>query len=386
MIKLHPPTIDFRTVQSAELVVDDRIIPYHPSTLRLHHFIVPESVFDDAQSVSLRVVFNNGDTKVFNKLSKNNWVFHRDNPKQQNTNTPRDFLRINASSPYENTPENRQLVLQQLKEKAANLPASRNVKTGKHLIYYAVFDDGSNYVELLGRSIESLGSSSDFDVLVITDDSTRQKIEQRLLNCFRSIIFKIVDTPADGIEASKTKTRIFEFEDIKKYENILFLDADTYCIDDVMQIFNQDYKFGVLYTAHNKNLKINFHKTNLYHGFAIVTDGEYALIEAKNQMPFNAGQFLFKNSIRMKAHFDNVNWFMQNWPGQYFFEQAFMNHYFCVNGLTDATKFNKFVKLIPAGIMEPPHEDCIVLHFIGPALDGTAKITHLENYLVTNNI
>ena len=103
-------------------------------------------------------------------------------------------------------------------------------------------------------------------------------------------------------------------------------------------------------------------------------------------MPFNAGQFLFKNSTKMKAHFDNVNWFMQNWPGQYFFEQAFMNHYFCVNAFTDATKFDKFVKLIPAGIMEAPHKDCTILHFIGPALDGAAKITHLENYLVTNNL
>lgn len=86
----------------------------------------------------------------------------------------------------------------------------------------------------------------------------------------------------------------------------------------------------------------------------------------------------------MKHHFYNLNWFMKMWPGEYFFEQAFMNHYFCINCLTDNDIFDKKIRLVSS--FDAPNEGEILLHFIGPALNGKAKVNYIEKYLKSNNL
>jgi hypothetical protein len=51
-------------------------------------------------------------------------------------------------------------------------------------------------------------------------------------------------------------------------------------------------------------------------------------------VPFNAGQFMFLNSSRMKEHFSNIRWLKSAWPDEYFYEQSFMNYYFVFRSLT----------------------------------------------------
>jgi hypothetical protein len=50
----------------------------------------------------------------------------------------------------------------------------------------------------------------------------------------------------------------------------------------------------------------------------------------KKLKPFNAGQFLFKNTLKMKKHFENIIWLTKAWGGYYFYEQSFLNYYFNV--------------------------------------------------------
>jgi hypothetical protein len=100
-------------------------------------------------------------------------------------------------------------------------------------------------------------------------------------------------------------------------------------------------------------------------------------------MPFNAGQFLFRVSERMKAHFDNVNWFMLNYTGEYFFEQAFMNYYFCKGYLTEDTKLQKYMAVISTvDRLEYKMEEHVCLaHFIAPPLDAKTKLLFIEDFL-----
>jgi len=51
-------------------------------------------------------------------------------------------------------------------------------------------------------------------------------------------------------------------------------------------------------------------------------------------VPFNAGQYMFLNSSRMKGHFSNIRWLKNVWPDEYFYEQSFMNYYFVFRSLT----------------------------------------------------
>lgn len=389
-------TENLSQIDNVVLQVSNIDIALKAETIKFGSVDLNDSLFDSVEEINYKVILKDSSIKNFYFHDKSLAIHPKVIAKQMNENNttlttffgsvPPHLLRVNFDSPLSNTEENKLEVLKTVKERASNLGKAKNIKTGKNLIYYTLFDAGSDYVELLARSIESLGTSTLFDILVFTDESTKAKIVESIESYNKEVKYRVVDTPKDGIEASKIKTKIYDYEDIDSYENILFLDADTVCVGNIADVFNLKLSYGVLYTAFNRNLKVELHKTSLFHGFKVITDEEYELVQSKNQVPFNAGQFLFKNSSKMKQHFENVNWFMVNWPGEYFFEQAFLNHYFCINGLTNPGIFNKKVKLIPAGSMEAPSDDQIILHFIGPALDGKAKLAHIDNYRVKNNI
>lgn len=389
-------TENLSQIDNVVLQVSNIDIALKAETIKFGSVDLNDSLFDSVEEINYKVILKDSSIKNFYFHDKSLAIHPKVIAKQMKENNttlttffgsvPPHLLRVNFDSPLSNTEENKLEVLKTVKERASNLGKAKNIKTGKNLIYYTLFDAGSDYVELLARSIESLGTSTLFDILVFTDESTKAKIVESIESYNKEVKYRVVDTPKDGIEASKIKTKIYDYEDIDSYENILFLDADTVCVGNIADVFNLKLSYGVLYTAFNRNLKVELHKTSLFHGFKVITDEEYELVQSKNQVPFNAGQFLFKNSSKMKQHFENVNWFMVNWPGEYFFEQAFLNHYFCINGLTNPGIFNKKVKLIPAGSMEAPSDDQIILHFIGPALDGKAKLAHIDNYRVKNNI
>jgi lipopolysaccharide biosynthesis glycosyltransferase len=261
------------------------------------------------------------------------------------------------------------------------MPKTKN----KNLLYYSVFDEGECYVELLYQSMKTI-QPNNYDILILTDTITQNKINDRISSLNITVNYEIFPTQKDGIEASKIKLHIFQYKNIAQYDTILFLDADTLIIGNLDNIFDKKWKKNTLYTAYNPNLTYIHHTKNLYHGLNILTDEQIKTIEAYNQKPFNAGQFLFRNTRQMKCHFENVIWFMENWPDYYFFEQSFMNHYFCTNYLTDCVKFNKYIQMVPFNTFAEPNKDTIILHFIGPALNGKEKLDQINTYKTLYNV
>lgn len=248
------------------------------------------------------------------------------------------FIR-NKTSPYENTNVGKTALLQELYSRldtANNLPATINA-TGKNLIYFAVFLSDS-YLDLVEYALQSIADNTqniNFDVLFITDEEYKQKLLQKPIltkfNCF----FYITETPLSGVRASIRKLTVFDYPEINQYEKILFLDCDAICIKDINNIFNITILPEKLYTGTLKTVPPN-EITTPTHGIMFLTDRD-AEIYAKNYYnfkPFNAGQFLFYNTQRMKGHFENVRWLIDNWPGELFFEQGPMNYYFVINSIS----------------------------------------------------
>lgn len=260
----------------------------------------------------------------------------------------------------------------------------------KNLIYFTLSAIDDNYIELLINSINSLINNNldkNFDILLITDNITKNKIQKLpILNKIND--YFIMDDAKDGIESSLWKTNIFEYKLISNYNNVLYLDADTICKKSIVDLLNNTLNENILYTLSNKDIPFNSYRT-FYHGLQFYTDEKLQQMFEKQQFPFNAGQFLFKSCDKMKNHFRNLRWLINNWPGQYFFEQSFMNHYFCGNFLTDSSLLPKFIELINVKTSDfsNQHNDfSSILHFIGPALKGSSKINFIKKYINANKL
>jgi hypothetical protein len=249
----------------------------------------------------------------------------------------------------------------------------------KNLIYYSVYFE-TGYVDLLLKSVESIITKSklNFDFLFITDQQTKNLIEKLEFSKKIKINYLITKTPEDGWEASENKIKIYDFLKIKNYDKILFLDCDVICFSDISDIFNIDIQENLLYTAGNDNLSFKDHRS-IYHGFDFLDENYISEMKKNNQMPFNSGQFLFKNSPEMKIHFKNVKEMLKKWKGEYFFEQCFMNYYFCKNKLTNNIDFNKKVLIFNYEQFKNAKKTCLV-HFIGPVLNAKAKINLINNF------
>jgi hypothetical protein len=294
-------------------------------------------------------------------------------------------LRHKSSDLYEDTDQGRLRLLSHIDELIAVTSSVRNnvIRSDKNLVYFSVYFD-TGYVELLDLSLKTLffEKTTCFDVLIITDRETRQKIEQlNILNYF-NVHFLITDTPADGVEASMNKCLLYDFERIYDYGKIFLLDADIMCVKNADIIFKIPIVEGQIYPARQTKLTQESFK-KFYHGFSCIPDSFVQEMVTLDQLPFNAGQFLFLNSSKMQQHFKNIKAFIDNWAGEYFYEQCFFNYYFCKAKMVMSREMERFVALY-CGSNEQKSgltENTRLIHFIGPSSDAKAKLQYIEQWL-----
>jgi hypothetical protein len=270
-----------------------------------------------------------------------------------------------------------------MKQSAISNNLSTEVIGTKKLIYYTVY--GEWYIKLLEKSIESLIETSiaSFDILIISDGESQKKIKNLnvMQNNTLNVFYHTVNVPVDGIAASMNKTIIYDFELIDNYSHVLFLDCDILALKDVDMIFNLLTESEKFYCVCNPQVNSGGY-LGIFHGLDYNKEEVFELEVNQRQRPFNAGQFAFLNTARMRKHFKNINYFIANWNGPYFFEQVFMNIYFlyancCNNVLSDS------VCLANASVnnTEAKHSSGdILIHFIAPALSGEVKLDYLTQY------
>ena len=111
----------------------------------------------------------------------------------------------------------------------------------------------------------------------------------------------------------------------------------------------------------------------------------YKQFKEENQIPFNAGQFLFVPNQQMISHFENIHWFSKEWPQKYFFEQSLMTHYFCLNFITNPYTLADTFQLM--SIKDKPTTEINIkdvsgslIHFIGESTNAESKLNFIRAY------
>ena len=244
----------------------------------------------------------------------------------------------NHMSFYRNTPEEKDVILHHLQQKYLKVKNTPEVVYGggKNLLYFCIFLDDA-YIELLHMCLKSILKNTpniNFDILFITDEATKAKIQSFDVISNFTVDYLVSSSVSTGPLASLKKLNIFDYEKISEYSKILMFDVDIVCIKDLNIIFEKNLDPEFLYVCSTE-----IHKSPLLlsptHGLMYLSKEDASFInDNPDIIPFNAGQFLFLNSLRMQEHFKNVRWLKNVWPGEYFYEQSFMNYYFVLRSLT----------------------------------------------------
>jgi hypothetical protein len=291
-------------------------------------------------------------------------------------------VRSNSSNKYPTSNRGRLECLDEVNRMISDVyTIVTSTTTSKNLLYYSVYFD-KGYVELMNNSLMSIikHATADFDVLIITDKPTQKLIKRQPFTKHIQPKYHITPTPADGVEASKNKTLVYEYQDVDEYDKILFLDCDVVAVGDIASVFDVCVEHNTLYTARGTNIAFHHHRS-FHHGFDVVRQDFIDEMTDARQYPFNAGQFMFCNSSSMRAHFHNLNWFMQAWPGEYFFEQAFMCYYFCKAKITNDALNSKLALISTVVDNVYSMQGKILLHFTAPPLDAITKINYINNFI-----
>ena len=345
------------------------------------YFRIPLIIYTEAQSIAFKILLDNGNSDDVEFTHNKKAIIY----KSKESLEASKCLRKNTNTIFSDDNEGRLQCLRQLEERIAKVSSPYVQDAGKKtLLYYAVYFD-TGYVDLFNMSLTSVlkNTSHDFDVLIITDKATQKRIEAAECAKLVSLKYLITETPTDGVEASKNKVRIYQYAEIYKYNRILFLDCDVIATKDCTFLFNQHITEGTFYSIKNNNINIQ-HFQSIYHGFITVSQEFVEEMRCVGQQPFNAGQFLFKNSEEMRQHFENLLWFMDNWPSEYFFEQSFMCYYFAAAYMVDVVFLAKHIGINSTkdtSVIDSDIENKSLVHFIAPPLEAAHKIAYIDNYL-----
>jgi len=347
-----------------------------PFLIKNNFFKLPEDI-DEFKDAYFELIYKDGYSKRIDYIE-------RPNLNDEDLNTS---IKYNQGI-FKDSDEERLNYLNYIDEliiKTNNLD-DKLINTKKNLIFFSVYFD-NGYIDLFDLCLKTLHyhKFKNYDILIITDELTKKIIEELNILNFFNVHFLITDNAIDSSDASMKKCLLYNFDKIFDYEKIFLLDVDIMCVKNADIIFDIPIHKNQLYAARQLNLTSeDFRKK--YHGFSCIPDSFMEHVEKTNQLPFNAGQFLFLNSEKMKVHFDNINKFMKEWTGTYFYEQCFLNYYFCRASMVMSTEMDRFVSLVsPSGKMKNNlSKNTRLIHFIGPSGNAEIKKSAIEKYLNKN--
>lgn len=283
-------------------------------------------------------------------------------------------------------------VLNELNKRFNNTFYYSSEPLGKKNLVFFTLNYNIDYIHLFLyclRSIINKDKHDAFDLLVIcpirfelliNDFIAESRIDLKGFN----LMFHYVDEAKDGVEASMNKLKIYQFKDINLYGKVLFLDSDIIAKEPISELFNLELDAGKFYSAIHR-ASDHLHSTK-YHSLIDYDLFKMNEFRDKGIYAFNAGQYLFVNSARMMSHMYNVDWLTRSWPGEYFFEQAFMNHYFNWFCISDVHLLDRSVKFMAvqlwdkADIASQYKLSYSIIHFAGHACDAAKKIDFIRQF------
>jgi hypothetical protein len=227
------------------------------------------------------------------------------------------------------------------------------------ILFYTTVGFSEQYLDVFSIFCESLcfTTASYKNLLVIADEKFVERIKEIASKyaMLRLYIMSVTNSTSPE-EASKQKTRIFDFELIRHFRICLYIDVDCVFLDNLFKMFKFPIKDGKLYVFAESS-KINDNKKKWFSltdksGQSYYTPSELDFLEKEQKFPFNAGLFMFKISSLNECQFKGFNKFMNGFDGEGFYEQSFMNTYFNLNGMSDYSYFLETVAMQSTHIVD----------------------------------
>ena len=252
--------------------------------------------------------------------------------------------------------------------------------SNKNLIYYTIGND-EVYVEFLERSIKTLrtlGNYSD-DILIISDDTCIKIVKEKFIDCK---ILHIKEDPAGEEQyisykslAAFNKLRIAEYENILKYENIIYLDLDMLIQNDINAIFDIIPENKILIS--NEEGVVG--DSRRFWGSHLFSAEEKIKYNIDNINGINSGFFGFKPL--MLHHFSVIYNMAINDADRthQVCEQPVFNRYLIINNLYDSSATNLFLQ--KGSFVDPrEYEEKTVIHFANGVGNYNGKKTPLYKH------
>jgi hypothetical protein len=258
----------------------------------------------------------------------------------------------------------------------------------KHLVYYTIGGD-IKFIESLELSIKSLRLFGEYtgDILIITDNICYEQVKEKFKDCY---ILNINDY-CIHCEASINKLKIYQYENIKNYNKIIYLDLDILIQNDISIIFKaikDKFIFSNELDTNTRELAkvIN----NDYHGKLLFSDKEAFVYDLENRNSINGGFFGF--SMSMLHHFEKIlidveiDRKISSDRKDWCCEQATINKYMIINNIYDDSISDKILHFAA----QYSYEDIdiqkkILLHFCWGVGNHEYKMNYMKpwyNYLL----
>jgi Lipopolysaccharide biosynthesis proteins, LPS:glycosyltransferases len=241
----------------------------------------------------------------------------------------------------------------------------------KNLIYVSVLfkQDYVKLLMLLFSSIHLYGNLDDnTDILIITSSKLKNIIESSLdekLGALKSKVKYLIKDNLDTSEEAFTgRLYLYDYENIKDYSKILYLDSDiliTRSLQDVFDLLEPD----------NEKIMAGAERNHyIHHGMYLFQERKQP---CENFTGFNSGVLLFNNNESSKLIFElsknDINATLKEQGSTKFFDQPYINFHCHVRNMIDYGLTYSITYNPRHYVNEPSYTIC---HFIG----GAGTVVH----------
>lgn len=252
-------------------------------------------------------------------------------------------------------------------------------------IFICIFNQ-EKYVDMFYLLLESIFIYGNLDdntnILVYTSTIFMNKIKNSHLFNDEIIKFEINDNYHDIGKACKARLDLFDFDSIKKYSKILYLDTDIIVKDEINKIFNV-CKDDILYVLEEGEIDSNY-------DFWGKTLFKNEITNYKDKSAFTSGIILLNNCEIIKDLFKKIKQDIINRPSNFCCHDQ---PYIIYNAFKYNLYNNKILKSLVINNDNYIHSDKVIHHFPGGAgwykhkIDSmTIFLNNLKDFTININI
>jgi lipopolysaccharide biosynthesis glycosyltransferase len=237
-----------------------------------------------------------------------------------------------------------------------------------NLIYICVFYQ-EDYINLLKLLITSISIKANLykkttDILIMTSPLFEPLIKKELKTFSLPLYYYILDL--HGIyEAACARLNIFKYNNINKYDKILYLDTDILINSNINVLFNLELCSEKLYALKEGKIGHEFWGGKFF---------DFSKYD-KNLPGFSSGILLFKNSDSMKSLFDTIQIHIPNGAKSVCLDQPFIVY----NAISQKKYDNNILELYAENNPRNINSEKIIYHFPGSPGKYINKLTKMTN-------